>query len=62
MKKTTVDKIMTDFLTHVRHNIALKRPAMPEEIASVVVFLASTKASFITGTNIRVDGGSINSI
>lgn len=62
MKKTTVDKIMTEFLTHVRPNIALKRPAMPEEIASVVVFLASTKASFITGTNIRVDGGSISSI
>jgi NAD(P)-dependent dehydrogenase (short-subunit alcohol dehydrogenase family) len=62
IKKTTVDKIMTDFLTHVRPNIALGRPAMPEEIAAVVVFLASEKATFITGSNIRVDGGSISSI
>jgi NAD(P)-dependent dehydrogenase (short-subunit alcohol dehydrogenase family) len=61
-KKVTVDKVMTEFLTHVRPNIVLKRPAMPEEIAAVVVFLASEKASFITGTNIRVDGGSISSI
>lgn len=61
-KNTTVENIMTDFLTHVRPNIVLKRPAMPEEIAYVVVFLASEKASFITGANIRVDGGSISSI
>jgi 3-oxoacyl-[acyl-carrier protein] reductase len=31
-------------------------------VASSVVFLASEAASFITGTNMRVDGGSVASI
>lgn len=34
-----------------------KRPADPEEIARVAVFLASDDASFVHGTAINVDGG-----
>jgi NAD(P)-dependent dehydrogenase (short-subunit alcohol dehydrogenase family) len=37
--------------------IPLKRGAKPEEIADAVVFLASDKASFITGQIVRVNGG-----
>lgn len=33
------------------------RVANPEEVASAVLFLCSDEASFITGTDIRVDGG-----
>jgi len=36
---------------------ALKRVGTPEEIAQTIVFLASDKASFITGASYPVDGG-----
>lgn len=35
----------------------LRRPAQPEEIATVIAFLASAEASFITASEINVDGG-----
>lgn len=35
----------------------LGRVADPEEVASAVLFLCSDEASFITGTELRVDGG-----
>ena len=37
--------------------VPLKRGAMPEEIADAIVFLASSKAWFITGQIIRINGG-----
>lgn len=37
--------------------IPLGRPAKPHEIAEVVVFLASGKASYITSTTVTIDGG-----
>jgi len=38
-------------------NLPLKRAGTPEEIAQAIVFVASEKASFITGQIIGVDGG-----
>lgn len=40
-------------------NSGLGRPALAEEVAAVAVFLCSPAASFISGTDILVDAGSI---
>jgi len=37
--------------------VPLKRGAKPEEIADAIVFLASDKASFVTGQIVRINGG-----
>ena len=37
--------------------IPLKRMALPNEIAEVILFLASDKANYITGQTVAVDGG-----
>jgi meso-butanediol dehydrogenase / (S,S)-butanediol dehydrogenase / diacetyl reductase len=42
----------------VTADVPLRRPASPEEIASVCRFLASEEASIITGATIVADGGS----
>lgn len=42
--------------------IPLRRLAQPEEIANLAVFLASEKASYITGAVIQVDDGFIRSL
>jgi NAD(P)-dependent dehydrogenase (short-subunit alcohol dehydrogenase family) len=39
--------------------VPFKRAGRPEEIAQTIVFLASDKASFITGHIIAVDGGKL---
>jgi NAD(P)-dependent dehydrogenase (short-subunit alcohol dehydrogenase family) len=38
-------------------NSVIKRPGTPNEVASVVLFLASDEASYITGAILPVDGG-----
>ena len=40
---------------------ALKRPGKPEEIAELLAFCASEKASYLTGVDILCDGGVIAS-
>jgi NAD(P)-dependent dehydrogenase (short-subunit alcohol dehydrogenase family) len=35
----------------------LRHIAKPEEVAQIVLFLSSSKASFMTGAAVNVDGG-----
>ena len=58
----TVDEAEAAFLRENRPNIVLGRSGDPDETAGIVVFLASKAASFITGSNFRVDGGSVASV
>jgi NAD(P)-dependent dehydrogenase (short-subunit alcohol dehydrogenase family) len=50
-----------DFFAHVRPTSLIKRFASPQEIASLVVYVASPLASATTGAALRVDGGVIKS-
>ncbi|GCE29735.1 hypothetical protein KDA_52190 [Dictyobacter alpinus] len=50
---TARQKLMDDALG----GIPLNRPARPEEIADLIAFLVSERASYITGSEYVIDGG-----
>ena len=51
--------VESDFWDELGKKIPLGRCGLPEDIANAVVFLASDRASYITGFTLRVDGGLI---
>jgi 3-oxoacyl-[acyl-carrier protein] reductase len=51
------NKSHEEVLADMAKRVPMHRLAGPEEIASVVLFLASKQASYVTGTTIQVDGG-----
>jgi NAD(P)-dependent dehydrogenase (short-subunit alcohol dehydrogenase family) len=53
------DAAIESFLKEERPNIELGRRGRPEEVASVIAFLCSERASFVNGSNYRVDAGSV---
>ncbi len=51
-----------EVLVEMAKRVPMNRLGRPEEIASVVLFLASKQAGYVTGTTIHVDGGYIKSV
>ncbi len=54
----TVDQVISGW----KDKIPAGRLAQPEEIAGMVLFLASDNANYITGTTIPIDGGYVQSM
>ena len=48
---------MTPFYEATVADVPMGRMGTAEEVAAQVVFLASPRASFTTGTNVVIDGG-----
>ncbi len=46
----------------IMNGVPLKRPGTPDEVANLVVFLASDLSTYITGTTIAIDGGMTRTI
>jgi 3-oxoacyl-[acyl-carrier protein] reductase len=45
-----------------QQTIPMGRYGRPEEFAAMAVFLASARASYVTGSTVRVDGGIIRAV
>lgn len=51
------ENVTEEMLAETAKQFPMKRFAQPEEIANAIIFLLSDGASFITGTELTVDGG-----
>ncbi|MEO1341994.1 MAG: SDR family oxidoreductase [Cyanobacteria bacterium J06635_13] len=61
-KDISFEKAVETFLAEERPNIELHRRGRVEEVAAVIAFLCSQQSSFVTGSNYRVDGGSVPTV
>jgi NAD(P)-dependent dehydrogenase (short-subunit alcohol dehydrogenase family) len=59
--ETPMGELEKDSMEKYTKNSAIKRPGRVEEIANLFAFCVSSKASYLTGTDILCDGGCIAS-
>lgn len=59
---TSFEEAVESFLEEERPGIVLKRRGRAEEVAAVIALLVSERGSFVNGSNVRVDGGSVQSV
>jgi 3-oxoacyl-[acyl-carrier protein] reductase len=62
MRSAREQRPVEELLRTRASSIPIGRSGRPEEFAAAVVFLASERASFITGVALQVDGGQIASV
>lgn len=58
----SVDEAVEGFLEEERPHLVLKRRGRAEEVGFVISCLCSERASFVNGSNWRVDGGAVQTI
>ena len=58
----SVDEAIESFLDEERPYMELKRRGEPDEVANVIAFLCSEAASFVNGSDYRVDSGSVATV
>ena len=61
-KGISFEEAISQFLKNDRPHLELQRRGKAQEVAAVIAFLCSQQASFVNGSNYRVDGGSVASI
>lgn len=62
VRAQTSGRSAVEELREMAASIPLGRLGRPEELADVVVFLCSERASFVTGTSLLVDGGACRAV
>ena len=61
-QKKSAQEVERDFFQHAQPSSLLQRFEDPAEIAALVAFVASPRASGINDASLRVDGGVVRSI